>query len=410
MRAHRISDAPANGHALRFLVIIMLVWIAGRMIANGVFSGALPPSPLSLLSRPLQHMVAQENADAAATIIQSATQYANRADAPKDATYGAGPNALTGQFGARGGPVYRGNITAMPLPAHILAGHQMLLWNRHGNGFAPRAIWPKNTDTGLAGQHFAPGAAGIISQPLHAGGHSRRSTPQTAPFDRWAVDSWAFFRAGDGTPFGQRTIGGQAQYGASQAGAIARYYPWRNAAAPSLFVRTSRALSGPPQSEIALGTLLQPAQTIPVKLAVEQRFALDSNGRNRPAAYLVSATKPRRLPGNVRANIYAQAGVVGLNDSAYFFDLQLTLDRPIINDDARELSVGAGLWSGGQGPLNKRGANALSDVNRVDIGPRVAARIPIAGQPTQIALDWRQRVAGNAAPNSGPALTLSTRF
>ena len=47
---------------------------------------------------------------------------------------------------------------------------------------------------------------------------------------------------------------------------------------------------------------------------------------------------------------------------------------------------------------------------RVDVGPRLTLRLPQVGEGGRIALDWRQRVAGDAHPESGLALTLAADF
>lgn len=46
------------------------------------------------------------------------------------------------------------------------------------------------------------------------------------------------------------------------------------------------------------------------------------------------------------------------------------------------------------------------DVWRIDVGPSLSARI----RGIRIEADWRQRIGGNAAPGSGPALTVSAGF
>ena len=47
---------------------------------------------------------------------------------------------------------------------------------------------------------------------------------------------------------------------------------------------------------------------------------------------------------------------------------------------------------------------------RVDVGPRLTLRLPQVGEGSRIALDWRQRIAGDARPASGLALTLASDF
>ena len=46
-------------------------------------------------------------------------------------------------------------------------------------------------------------------------------------------------------------------------------------------------------------------------------------------------------------------------------------------------------------------------VDRIDAGPRVSYRV----RPNvSLHLDWRQKLAGSAQPDSGPALTLGANF
>jgi hypothetical protein len=63
------------------------------------------------------------------------------------------------------------------------------------------------------------------------------------------------------------------------------------------------------------------------------------------------------------------------------------------------MRFGAGAW-----------AAAQPHVSRVDIGPHAELRLPLPGTNASLAADWRFRVAGNARPGSGPALTLAADF
>ena len=62
---------------------------------------------------------------------------------------------------------------------------------------------------------------------------------------------------------------------------------------------------------------------------------------------------------------------------------------------------GGGLTSGPVAFSNGDG------IYRVDAGPRVSMRVR---NNMRVHLDWRQRLAGNAEPGSGPALTLAADF
>ena len=45
-------------------------------------------------------------------------------------------------------------------------------------------------------------------------------------------------------------------------------------------------------------------------------------------------------------------------------------------------------------------------VSRVDVGPTLA----LTAGPMRLQADWRQKVTGNARPDSGPVATLSVGF
>lgn len=89
---------------------------------------------------------------------------------------------------------------------------------------------------------------------------------------------------------------------------------------------------------------------------------------------------------------YLQAGVVGLNSRDLFADGALALTRPVKG----RVSAGIGVWGGYQ-----------PGVYRIDAGPRVSVRLR---DNIYAHIDWRQRLAGRAAPASGPALTVAADF
>jgi hypothetical protein len=62
----------------------------------------------------------------------------------------------------------------------------------------------------------------------------------------------------------------------------------------------------------------------------------------------------------------------------------------------KRFSAGFGVWGGAQPGLY-----------RVDAGPRLTMRVR---KNVKLHVDWRQKLAGNARPGSGPALTLAGDF
>ncbi|GAA4051422.1 hypothetical protein GCM10022213_24580 [Parerythrobacter jejuensis] len=119
----------------------------------------------------------------------------------------------------------------------------------------------------------------------------------------------------------------------------------------------------------------------------------------RPSGFVATELPPKALPAGLRAEAYAQAGYVGGRFATGFADGQVRVDRSLAEFDLGELRAGAGAWGGAQ-----KGAE------RVDIGPTASMQVEIAGMPARVAVDYRMRVAGNAVPGSGVALTVTTGF
>ena len=69
-----------------------------------------------------------------------------------------------------------------------------------------------------------------------------------------------------------------------------------------------------------------------------------------------------------------------------------TVTSPVYSN----FSFGLGVWGGAQPGLS-----------RLDAGPRVTMQMR---KNVKVHADWRQKLAGNARPGSGPALTLSGDF
>ncbi len=222
--------------------------------------------------------------------------------------------------------------------------------------------------------------------------------PSPAVPSRWSGDGWVLLRRGSD---GMTTAPSFARYGASQAGAVLRYslVP-ASPARPQAHLRLTRALVGSGEGEAAAGLSLRPPGGVPVRLYGEGRAQRVAGAtRLRPAASLVTELPPLALPLGTEAEVYAQGGYVGGRGATAFFDAQISADRKLIARGPAELRVGAGVWAGGQ-----------EGATRVDLGPRATLRLRIGEVPSRLALDWRFRVAGNAAPASGPALTLSAGF
>lgn len=296
------------------------------------------------------------------------------------------------------GPAVRPELAAAPPPLHrldpapfggresphIAAGHQ-LAWMA---GIAQLPM-PRLLALGTAANpapRLVPGGTG--------GNH--RAGPAAG---RWSVEGWLLLREGGA---GLTAAGLPSPiYGASQAGAVIRY---RLAPASprhtALYLRATSALDRPRGEEAALGLSARPIPAVPLALHAELRLAARAGGpRLRPAVGAVTELPRLALPGGFSAEIYGQAGYVGGADASLYADGQVRVERAIGGTSGAELRAGLGAWGGAQ-----RGAR------RLDVGPTATILFPIGAGHGRVSADWRLRAGGNAAPRSGPAITLSAGF
>jgi hypothetical protein len=219
-----------------------------------------------------------------------------------------------------------------------------------------------------------------------------------------SVDGWAFWRQGsDAAPISQGRV---PIYGASQIGGVLQYrLAPRSGHDPRLYARAYSALVTAGENELALGASVRPLARVPIRVAAEGRYTDAALGSEvRPAAYAVTEFAPILLPYDTRLEAYAQAGWVGGDAATAFADGQFSVLREFggvrrATNDAVRLMFGAGAWGGAQ-----------EGAERVDIGPTLRADFRLGRVPARVSVDWRQRVAGDAAPGSGVAATLSAGF
>jgi hypothetical protein len=230
----------------------------------------------------------------------------------------------------------------------------------------------------------------------HSAAHSESVPPVPVPpldqhrIDRVQLSTWALLRSQQTGVAGSQSLASGGQLGASQAGARLIYNLTRQLA---LAARLSSPV-GKRGGEAAAGVRVQPLANIPVWLTAERRQAIGKygDGRNAFAFFLEGGLYDRPLPWSFRLNTYLQGGVVGLKSRDLFIDGGLTVTRPMF----KQFSAGFGIWGGAQPGLA-----------RLDAGPRLTMRVR---KNVKLHLDWRQKLAGNARPGSGPALTLAGDF
>lgn len=211
----------------------------------------------------------------------------------------------------------------------------------------------------------------------------------------WSVGSWLYLRDGSGRA--PDVLASASQLGGSQAG-LRLAYGFGDAGRVRAYGRATIAVQRPQQREIAFGLALAPLARLPIDLAIEQRVAAGKEGRTALAIMASGGVSDVPLPAGFRLDAYAQAGVVGARQRDGFADGAIVVDHRLGPD---ETSVRLGALAAGA---------VQPGAARVDVGPRLTVRLPAVGEGSRIALDWRQRVAGDARPESGLALTLASDF
>ncbi|MBB4099553.1 hypothetical protein [Sphingomonas kyeonggiensis] len=202
--------------------------------------------------------------------------------------------------------------------------------------------------------------------------------------DRWSLSLWMVAR-GNGSPVA--APGGQI--GGGQAGARVAWLvaPRQRIAA---YGRVTAPLSGKGR-EAALGLEWQPTRA-PVRLVAERRFGLDGNPGGTGIGAIAGIDRDWR---GFRLEAYGQAGAVLRRRAEPYADGAARGMRMMGASGPLRLGLGAGAWGAVQ-----------RDAQRLDVGPSAT----LAVRNLRLALDWRQRVAGEARPGSGLALTLGADF
>jgi hypothetical protein len=361
--------------SLRFLALVVVGWAGVRAYT----SGALPAGSLSLIERsyakPAPPIVPTEfpsidpvqTADAAATPAYAAAYAAQAPVAVR-------PVAV---------PVYYGvHSVSVPLPparpAQAFADLPEPRRFNYGQVPDPEATpWSR-----LASLSIASGRSSAV--PI-------QSTPVLSAnrLDRWQVSAWALVRNQQAGISGPSSLASGGNLGGSQAGARLTYAINRQVAAS---LRTSSDL-GRRGFEVAGGLRVQPLVSVPVWITAERRQRVGQfGGRDAFAIFAEGGLYQRPLPWQFSLDAYLQAGLVGLKSRDLFADGALAVTRPVY----KNFSAGLGVWGGAQQGLD-----------RLDAGPRVTMKVR---NNVRVHFDWRQRLAGNAQPGSGPAITLGADF
>lgn len=286
-----------------------------------------------------------------------------------------------GQDSAARGSIARGGMRG----ADRMVAHAMLLAAGYDLGTQPVANAPFQRGVGP----IAPGVTYVPEAARELDGNPGRR--------RWSLDLWALWRDDTTTPL----TSGRPSYGRSQIGAIMRYrLAPTSSHVPEAHLRATRALEGEQETDIAAGLSARPFPQVPVRLAAEARVTETDRGTElRGAAYAVSELPPVALPGGLTGEAYVQGGYVSGEFATPFVDGQARITRELAGTEQFRLTAGAGAWGGAQ-----------DDGERLDVGPSAAVTFQLGAARGRVSADYRFRVAGDAEPSSGPALTVTAGF
>lgn len=206
---------------------------------------------------------------------------------------------------------------------------------------------------------------------------------------RWSSSTWLALRGGDAA-----AAPSFARLGASQTGL-------RVTRAVGERLALAARIASPIQSsgrEAALGVEWRPL-VVPIRLVAEQRFALDQAARGGPSLGLIGGVDAVPLVAGTKLEGYGQAGVIWRGRAESYAEGSARVTRTIADIGPASIDIGGGVWGGIQ-----------PGAARLDAGPGVRASLPLAGRTLRLAVDWRQRIAGDARPGSGLALTFASDF
>jgi hypothetical protein len=210
---------------------------------------------------------------------------------------------------------------------------------------------------------------------------------------RLSISTWTLWRPSV-TPGGSVLNG---QLGGSQAGARVsfRFAQMSHGRSAHVYWRVSTPLSQRAGQENAVGVSVKLGSKIPFEFGAERRFG----PRNAWASLVSGGISGKSIGNGLKLDGYAQAGLVGIKAPIAFADGEVVISRAVRAPLVGPVDFGIGIWGGAQPSLS-----------RVDVGPAMTVHPSIAGRRFRLSAQWRARVAGNANPASGPAVTLGADF
>lgn len=279
-------------------------------------------------------------------------------------------------------------VLAAPISRPARAAAVAPLYAPTVHATAPIAADPERVQMALLAlvQYGVPAIVGAAPMPLPLAAQPDHLSPSPS---RWSASAWLVARPGTGLG----AAPGGSQLGGSQAGlrVASMLLPEQRLAA---FARVVAPLRGK-GAEASLGLEWQPTRA-PVRLVAEQRFGLDGTQGGPGLGVVAGYDGP--IAG-FRLESYGQAGAIRRRRTEPYADGAFRATHLLAGEGDVRLALGGGAWGAAQ-----------RDAARVDIGPSATLALTMGKQNVRLALDWRQRIAGDARPGSGLALTLGSDF
>lgn len=239
-----------------------------------------------------------------------------------------------------------------------------------------------------------------VAAPVPQAGGEARPLPFTLPMinqlsdhrpDRLSGSFWLIAR--DGRGVAASLSGGQL--GGSQAG-VRLALAIGTARRVAIVGRLASPLDISGQ-EGAIGIEWRPTP-LPVRLVAEQRIGINGAAGG-PSLGIIGGVGPLPIGRGLRIESYGQAGIIGRDQLIGYAEGAASISLQVARIGRHPVQLGAGGWGAVQ-----------PGAARLDLGPSIAAHLPLGEKRVRLTLDWRQRVAGPSRPGSGPALSIGTDF
>ena len=295
----------------------------------------------------------------------------------------------------------RGRVASPFARARSSASHQRLFAAAYGAMPDYASMIDRSTVPGMSGK---PGRARRLEMTgTPAGGGLPGAGAKSSRPDLWSADAWLLVREGSNR---QRLAGiNPAALGSDQVGVVVRYALGpASPLQPQAYARASKALVADGEIEGAAGLSIAPARALPLRIHAELR-ATEREGETgrtvevRPAAFVTTGLPRRELAPGIESEAFVQAGYVGGDFETGFVDGKATLEASLAKREEGRIALGAGAWGGAQ-----------RDASRFDIGPTASVSLKAGKAAMQGSIDYRFRVAGDAVPDDGLAITLAASF